>query len=318
MILGASLVETKRNCCFVRCGVRKALWKRVFKKTTGAKLMHFVLLASLAVLFSSGAVPVPGAARAFAAAPLSASLTYDSEAERKLFELANQARAQAGLTPLRTDEGLTEAARQHAAAIAERQQLSHQLPGEAPLAQRLTASTNLHLERGGENVATAATVDQIYASLMRSAPHRENLLNPSFNVAGFGVVRNGYLLFVTQDFGEGRATYSTQASEDLAAASVAQMREQKRLSGLQRLNNGAAQAAACSMAQANSINTPMSREMARSRYLLRYTSNQPQSLPTSAPRAISDRGIRAFAVGSCYARTASYPNGVYWVALMFY
>src|SRR5436190_4302433 len=114
------------------------------------------------------------------------------------------------------------------------------------------------------------------------------------------------------------ATYSTQTSLDLAAASVAQMRQQKRLSGLQRLNSGAAQAAACSMAQANSINTPMSREMARSRYLLRYTSNQPQSLPSSAPRAISDRSIRAFAVGSCYARTASYPNGVYWVALMFY
>ena len=312
MILGARLVETKRNCCFVRCGVRKALWKRVFKETASAKLMPFVLLVSLAVLLSNGALS------AFAATPVSPSVTYDPAAERKLLELANQARVQAGLTPLRTDEGLTEAAREHAAAIAERQQLSHQLPGEAPLAQRLTASTNLHLERGGENVATAATVDQIYASLMRSAPHRENVLNPSFNVAGFGVVRNGYLLFVTQDFGEGRATYSTQASEDLAAASVAQMRQQKRLSGLQRLNSVAAQAAACSMAQANSIKTPMSREMARSHYLLRYTSNQPQSLPSSAPRAIGDRSIRAFAVGSCYARTASYPNGVYWVALMFY
>jgi uncharacterized protein YkwD len=319
MILGASLVETKQNCCFVGCRVRKALWTRVFKETTSAKLMPFVLLASLAVLLWSGSAPaLPGMAPAFAAAPVSSSLTYDSESERKLFELANQARTQAGLTPLRTDEGLTEAAREHAAAIAERQQLSHQLPGERPLAQRLTASSNLHLDRGGENVAIAATVDQIYASLMRSAPHRENLLNPSFNVAGFGVVRNGYLLFVTQDFGEGRATYSTQASEDLAAASVAQMRGQKRLSALRRLNSGPAQAAACSMAQANSINTPMSREMAQSRYLLRYTSNQPESLPSSAPRAISDRGIRAFAVGSCYARTASYPNGVYWVALMFY
>src|SRR2546430_12202836 len=119
--------------------------------------MPFVLLASLAVLFSSGAVPgnafLPAPAQGFAAGgPFLSSLTYDSEAEGKLLELANQARVQAGLTPLRTDEGLTEAAREHAAAIAERQQLSHQLPGEAPLAQRLTASTNLHLERGGENV----------------------------------------------------------------------------------------------------------------------------------------------------------------------
>ncbi|HEV2717708.1 MAG TPA: CAP domain-containing protein [Terriglobales bacterium] len=249
---------------------------------------------------------------------MSSHLAYDSAAEQKLLDLANQARVQAGLAPLHTDDGLTEAAREHAAAIAERQQLSHQLPGEAPLAQRLATSTNLHLERGGENVATAATVDQIYASLMRSPPHRENLLNPSFNVAGFGVVRNGYLLFVTQDFGEGRATYSAQTSEDMVAASATQMRQQQRRSSLLRLNSGAAQAAACSMARANSLNTPMSRDMAQSRYLLRYTSNQPQNLPSSAPRAIGDRNISAFAVGSCYAKTASYPNGVYWVALMFY
>jgi uncharacterized protein YkwD len=312
MILGASLVETKQNCCFVGCRVRKALWRRVFKETTSAKLMPFVLLVSLAALISNGVLP------AFAATPVSSSVTYDPTAERKLFELANQARVQAGLAPLHIDDGLTEAAREHAAAIAGRQQLSHQLPGEAPLAQRLATSTHLHLKRGGENVATAPTVDRIYASLMRSAPHRENLLNPSFNVAGFGVVRNGYLLFVTEDFGEGRATYSTQTSEDLIAASVAQMRQRQRRSGLQRLNSSASQTAACSMARANSLNTPMSREMAQSRYLLRYTSNQPQSLPSSAPRAIGDRNISVFAVGSCYAKTPSYPNGVYWVALMFY
>src|SRR5438128_5789684 len=100
--------------------------------------MPFVLLVSLAVLLSNGALS------AFAATPVSPSVTYDPAAERKLLGLANQARVQAGLTPLRADEGLTEAARQHAAAIAERQQLSHQLPGERPLAQRLTASTHLH------------------------------------------------------------------------------------------------------------------------------------------------------------------------------
>jgi uncharacterized protein YkwD len=312
MILEARLVETKRNCCFVRCCLWKALWKRVFEDSVAAKLMPFVLLASLAVLVS---LRVPSV---FAAAPVSTRLAYDSAAEQKLLDLANQARVQAGLAPLLTDHGLTEAAREHAVAIAERQQLSHQLPGEPPLAQRLATSTNLHLERGGENVATAATVDQIYASLMRSPPHRENLLNPSFNVAGFGVVRNGHLLFVTQDFGEGRPRYSAQTSEDLVAASVTQMRQRQRRSSLLRLNSGAAQAVACSMARANSLNTPMSRDMAQSRYLLRYTSNQPQSLPPSAPRAINDPHISAFAVGCCYAKTASYPNGVYWMALMFY
>jgi len=37
-----------------------------------------------------------------------------------------------------------------------------------------------------------------------------------------------------------------------------------------------------------------------------------------SPRVLEDRDIRAFAIGSCYARTPSYPNGVCWVALRFY
>jgi uncharacterized protein YkwD len=91
------------------------------------------------VLLSHGALP------ALAATPVSPSVTNDPTAEQKLFELANQARVRTVLAPLHADDGLTEAAREHAAAIAERQQLSHQLPGEAPLAQRLATSTSLHL-----------------------------------------------------------------------------------------------------------------------------------------------------------------------------
>src|SRR5437667_12452606 len=102
MILGARLVETKRNCCFVRCGVRKALWKRVFKETASAKLMPFVLPVSLAVLLSNGALS------AFAATPVSPSVTYDPPAGRTLLDLAYQARIAAGPPPLPTDGGLTQ------------------------------------------------------------------------------------------------------------------------------------------------------------------------------------------------------------------
>src|ERR1700732_2986158 len=54
------------------------------------------------------------------------SSPYDAGAERELFNLANQARAQAGAAPLQIDEGLTRAAREHAGAMARQQQLSHQ------------------------------------------------------------------------------------------------------------------------------------------------------------------------------------------------
>ena len=38
---------------------------------------------------------------------------------------------------------------------------------------------------------------------MRSPHHRENLLNPDYNVAGFAVVRIGNMIYVTQDFAHG-------------------------------------------------------------------------------------------------------------------
>jgi len=281
------------------------------------------LILSLAVVLSQGAAAenLPAANSASATDEASRSNTpagTDREAERELFDKANQERAKAGLPPLQMDEGLAQAAREHAAALAAEQQLSHQFPGETSLAQRLARSTSLHLDRGGENVASAPSVDQVHESLMLSPAHRENLLNASYNVAGFGVVRNGQTLYVTQDFGQGSLVYSHPAADDRLAISLADLRAQRNLAPLERLENDVLSAAACSMAQANSLKTQLPREMVQGRYLLRYTSPQPQMLPASAARAAGDRNLRAFAASSCYARTASYPNGVYWVVLVLY
>ncbi len=201
--------------------------------------MFWALIASLALVFSQEAVPVKVSAKVSANAPVPANQSKipagdDPAAERQLFEMANQARAKAGLPPLQADEGLTQAAREHAAALAAGRQLSHQLPGEPPLAQRL-ASSSLHLDRGGENVASGPSVDQVHESLMLSPAHRDNLLNAAYNVAGFGVVRSGYTLYVTQDFGQGAPTYSRQASEDRLASSLADLCAGRHLSPLQQV-----------------------------------------------------------------------------------
>ncbi|MBZ5722597.1 MAG: CAP domain-containing protein [Acidobacteriia bacterium] len=284
--------------------------------------MVWALLASLAMALNSGAVPAKapsprpaGKAKLTSASyQLQPSPNYDAEAERQLFELANQAREQSGLRPLESDEGLAQAARAHAADMAAQQQLSHQFPGEPSLTQRVAAASNLRFDRVGENVAYAASADQAQDTLMTSPPHRENLLNPAYNVAGFGVVRSGNVLFVAQDFGHNLPQFSAQTAQDLVAASVAQMRQQQALPTLQRDDGASAPAAACAMAKANSLNTtPLA-----ARYLLRYTSMQPETLPSSAAKIIGDRSLRAFSVGACYASSASYPGGVYWVALLFY
>jgi uncharacterized protein YkwD len=276
--------------------------------------MSRALTTSLIIFILNLAQPATSADPAV----ISTSVKYDSQAESQLLIMANEARAQAGLSPLQMDGGLTESARAHTAVQAAREKLSHQLPGEPALAQRLAANSHLHLDRGGENVAFAPSVDQVQGSLMTSRPHRENLLNPAFNVAGFGVVRRGYILYVTQDFAQARPAYSASASTEMIADAVRRAREQRKLPRLRLLKTDAAQSMACSMAESNSLKTPLPADMKASHYVLRYTSNHPEQLPSRSPPVLGNRDVRAFAVGSCYARTPRYPNGVYWVTLAFY
>jgi uncharacterized protein YkwD len=281
--------------------------------------MARVFTTFLAIVFVTGVATLVQDARA-AQQPASASADsqpsphYDAEAERRLLEMANQDRAKAGLPPLKKDEGLTQAARAHATAMAAQRKLCHQLAGEANLEQRLAANSKDHLDQSGENVAYAGTVDEAESSLMHSPPHRANLLNAGYNVAGFSVVRSGSLLYVTQDFGHSLPTRTDDEADVLVGRSVDRMRAQNRLPPLQRLDNKEAAATACTMADADSLRVPAP----RSREVIRYTTAQPQDIPQSVSQAISSRSIRGFAAGSCYARTATYPTGVYWVALLFY
>jgi len=134
--------------------------------------------------------------------PHAVSAPYDVQAERQLLNLANQARAEASLPPLAIEEGLTRAARKHSTLMASENQLSHDLPGEPSLPERLAATSSLRLGAEGENVGFAASASEVHQGFMHSPHHRENLLNPEYNVAGFAVVRNGNRVFVTEDFAQ--------------------------------------------------------------------------------------------------------------------
>jgi uncharacterized protein YkwD len=284
----------------------------------------FQSLTILLAFFSmgGGAGPAKPAAQPAKAAVVSASLhqlplirnslPYDLEAEQQLLDLANEARVQAGLEKLQPDAGLTQAAREHAAEMAEQQQLSHQFASEPSLALRLAAETTLHLDRAGENVAYSGSVDQAQNGLMHSPPHRENLLNPGYNVAGFGVVHSGSLIYVAQDFGHSLPTYSGSDAERMVSANVARVRGD--LPPLARTDGTPAEAVSYAMARADSLSTPA----VQGRYVLRYTSMQPGSLPASAEKAITDRSIHSFAVGACYSHSTTYPNGAYWITIVFY
>jgi uncharacterized protein YkwD len=243
-------------------------------------------------------------------------ITFDPEAEQRLLELTNAERARMGLQPLAADDGLTEAARDHAALMAEQATLSHQFPGEEPLLQRLAPSA-LPLDQMGENVAMSLDIDRAHQGLMRSPHHRENILRPDYNVAGFAVVRAGDRIYVVEDFGHSLPKVSILQAENAVAEAILRARGDDRSPQLKRLQLSDLRNAACDMASRDHLN-PKAVSGPAPHYVLAYTNMAPDSLPARADKLIGDPAVRSFAVGACFARTNSYPNGTYWVALAFY
>ena len=62
------------------------------------------------LLFIFLSVEAPGQARSSQWHSFKSSASYDAQAEAVLLEMANRARAEAGVPPLQLDEGLTKAA----------------------------------------------------------------------------------------------------------------------------------------------------------------------------------------------------------------
>jgi uncharacterized protein YkwD len=252
---------------------------------------------------------------AAAKAPDIPFIESETQAEQDLLQLANQSRHQAGAGRLTLDSGLSQAARIHALAMLEARQLSHQFSGEPALPQRLAEMTNLQLDQEGENVALDYSAADGHAHLMLSPPHRANLLNPAYNVVGLGVVRSGERLYIVQDFGHAVPRYSADEAKDHVAAAVAETRRRSGLRKLPRHDFGDADQYACSMAHADKLGAPQVQNLAKQFTVLTFTSLHPDELPDGTTHAITSRYLRSFSVGACYARTNTYPTGVYWIVL---
>ncbi len=242
-------------------------------------------------------------------------IEYDSEVERELLDLANQARVQEGAPQLRIDEGMSQAARAHAEAMFAARQLSHQFEGEPSLPERLAASAHSQLDQEGENVALDYDAASAQRHLMLSAPHRANLLNAAYNVVGLGVIRSGDRLYIVQDFGHALPKYSPAEVKDRIALTVTQARHQAKEPDLARNDLSKADDAACSMAHADKLGTFPVQQLAQRYTVLTYTSLHPETLPENAKPALASPNLRSFSVGACYGRSETYPTGVYWVVL---
>ncbi len=242
----------------------------------------------------------------------------DSAAENELLEAANKNRELAGAPPLRMDESLREAARAHARLMIASRRLEHQLTGEPALLERIAQVSSLKMDRAGENLAEATCAAGANDVLMHSAPHRQNLLDRGFNVAGIAAFWSKGRLYVVQDFAREIPTYSAKQSRDLIGRAIGEMRQEAGLADLEQVSPPNLDNAACSLAAENRPNAHLLATAYENRKIITYTQSRPEVLPPGAQRLLRDPGVRQFGVGSCYARNAAYPTGMYWVAILLY
>jgi hypothetical protein len=240
----------------------------------------------------------------------------DSAAAQRVYQLLNQARRQAGLPLLVWNDQLAQAALAHTHQMVAANDLSHQFSGEPTVFNRI-AQAGASFDREGENVAFAADADAIHDALMHSPPHRENILSPSFDAVGIAAVRRGEDLFVTQDFAHLLRSMSDAELSGRIAGNVQSLRASAGLRSLARQEGAALAADACQMAGQDRLAAREIRVPGAS-YVDAFNLLEPDNLPSSVRQLAINRDIDSYAVGSCFARTKTYPAGVYWVVMAFY
>jgi uncharacterized protein YkwD len=119
----------------------------------------------------------------------------------EVIKLVNVERKKAGCGSLAGESRLHKAAQKHSDLQAEQNSMSHQLPGEASMGDRVTAQG---YRWGGvaENVAAGyGTPAAVMDGWMNSSGHKANILNCGYKHIGVGVKKSGKgTLYWTQNF----------------------------------------------------------------------------------------------------------------------
>lgn len=142
------------------------------------------------------ALPPTPSVPACANATIAVSARTTARVDAAVLCLLNAQRAAHGLPPLSANRSLRHAASSFAHAMVRHRFFAHVSPGGSTPASRVAHTSYL---RGastwalGEDIAwgsgTDATPAAIVAAWMASAPHRRNILEPSFRDVGIGVRR---------------------------------------------------------------------------------------------------------------------------------
>ncbi|MBI2589517.1 CvpA family protein [Candidatus Berkelbacteria bacterium] len=189
---------------WVRSAIQQATLARPFVVHQPALEATFARIIEPAVKELQGAFTITEKSEVTAFNPKIpiSELTVDEQAEREMFRLVNEARAQNNLTKLEWSEELANVGRIHSKDMWQRQYFSHLNPDGLDPFDRLTAADIFYLA-AGENLALAPSTPIAHAGLMNSEGHRANILSPNYGRLGIGAVRNGlYGVMYSQEFSD--------------------------------------------------------------------------------------------------------------------
>jgi uncharacterized protein YkwD len=209
--------------------------------------------------------------------------SHPSADERQLLDAANRERTAAGLQSLKWDDALAAAAREHARLLARENVLSHQLPGEPSLEQRV-AQAGAKYAMVAENVAIGPNPEEIHDGWMHSPGHRKNILNADATAVGIATTRGSGGLFAVQDFSREVANLSLAQQEESVASLLLG-------SGLPAVDATEDARKTCRMDRGYAGTSVL--------YIVRFEVTDLSKLPDELLQKIKSRKYRKGAVGAC-------------------
>jgi len=215
----------------------------------------------------------------------SPSSAHPSADEQFLLDAANRERAVAGLQPLRWDNALAEAARQHAQVMLSQNLLLHQCLNEAPLDER-AAQAGAKFSLIAENIAVGLNPATIHDGWMHSTGHRENILNAKVTSIGIAVAKSNVGMYAVQDFSHPVESLSLEQQEGKLIGLLKD-------AGLRAVDVSDDARKTCSMERGY--------QGTQVTYVIRFEATDLNALPDELLQKIKSRDYRKAAVGACSA-----------------
>lgn len=209
--------------------------------------------------------------------------------EQFLFDSANRERVAQQLRPLKWDNALADAARQHALLMADQADLSHRLPGEPRLDER-AGRAGARFSQVGENIAMGPQAPAIHRGWMESPGHRANILDVHFTALGVGVIEDEGELYAVEDFSVAVASLGIDAQEEKVAALLT-------AKGLRVSGEREKARKLCSDEAGSTGDRPM--------VVLHYEAPDISKLPEPVEQKIRNSKFREAAVGACQPKDSA-------------